>query len=142
MKSTYFQIFCLFSWISWSIAWMLKYSVSLLNVTTSECSRITNMCPIFKIFHFSKSSGCGIFKTCFWLFIRRLVVSVKVETQNCKIINHMKKQNFGWFFFRFEIYQTISKITNFQNSLENPHRVPWRCKTVHSKGFFHCLLVK
>ena len=54
----------------------------------------------------------------------------------------MKKPNFAWFFFRFEIYQNISKITNFQNSLENPNRVLWYFKTVHSKGFFPLLNCK
>ena len=54
----------------------------------------------------------------------------------------MKKPNFGWFFFRFEIYQKISKITNFQNSLEKPHRVLWCCTTVHSKGCLSLLNFK
>ena len=48
----------------------------------------------------------------------------------------MKKPNFGWIFLRFEIFKTISKITNFQNCLEKPHRILWCCKTVHSKAFF------
>ena len=47
----------------------------------------------------------------------------------------MKKPNFGWFFFTFEIYQKISKITNFQNSLEKLCHVLWCCKTMHSKVF-------
>ena len=47
----------------------------------------------------------------------------------------MKKPNFGSIFFRFEIYQKIAKITNFQNRLKKLHRVPWCCKTVRSEGF-------
>ena len=54
----------------------------------------------------------------------------------------MKKQNSGWFFFRFKIYQKISKITNFQNSLEKLHRVLWFWKTMHSKGFLPLLNLK
>ena len=54
----------------------------------------------------------------------------------------MKKPNFRWFVLRFEIYQKIPKTINFQNSLEKPHRVSWRCKTVDSKGFSSLLNCK